>query len=309
MEINEKQGYGDKKYSVGVDIGGTKILVCIADIQGKIVYKRKTPTTSKFDEIFEIIQNCINNSSITLEQVISLGFGIPGITDSKSGIIVEAPAFNWKYVPFGEKMQSYFKQPIFVNNDVNCAAFGERWIGGAKGIEDFVFIAIGTGVGSAIFANGNIINGYKSMAGEIGYLITEDDIQDNKMNSFGDFGTFEKKASGNALSQSGIDPKSLFLKYSSGDKDAIMTINRFIMSLSIGIANIASILNPEKVIIGGGVSSSLPFIMDSIQNTISQLTPVKTKVEISTLGEESGAIGASRYAVEQFYASKGEKIW
>jgi glucokinase len=293
------------RYSVGVDIGGTKILIHIADAEGNIVYKNKIGTSGQFEAIHKHVMESLNSASVSLDQVAAIGFGVPGITDSSEGIVIDAPALNWTNVPFKAKMEPYFNKPIFVNNDVNCAAMGERWIGSAQNVDNMVFIAIGTGVGSAIIANGTLLQGSNYMAGEIGYLVTEDDITGGHSNAFSEFGLYEKKISGSALSQHGELPSVLFEKYAIGDEIAVPIINKFVADLSIGIANIVSLLNPQKVIIGGGVSGSLPVVLQSIRSTVARLTPIPTTIELSSLGEEAGAIGAIAFATEQLGALKG----
>ncbi|MEH7273650.1 ROK family protein [Neobacillus vireti] len=288
-----------KKYGVGVDIGGTKILICIADTHGEIVYRQKVETTSDYYKIYEYIYQSIKTANLSLEQIESIGFGVPGITDSVIGTVIDAPAFKWKNEPFKEKMQQYFNCPVFVNNDVNCAAQGERWLGSAKHIEDFVFISIGTGVGSAIFSNGAMVQGDQFMAGEIGYLLGDSDLPEIENNMFGEFGVFEKKTSGTALASHGVDPKVLFHNFSAGEAEAVKIVNRFITDLSIAIANIVSLLNPRKVIIGGGVSSSMLPVLGLIQEKVAQFTPIPAAIELSAMQEESGALGALAYAFEQ----------
>lgn len=295
----------NKNYFVGIDIGGTKIIICLVDLQGNVVNRQKTKTTNDIDEIRALIEDFLKASSVSTEQVQSLGFGIPGVTDSDKGVIIETPAFDWDRFPFREYMQKYFDQPIFINNDVNCAAIGEKWIGEAQGLDDFVFIAVGTGVGSAIFANGELIQGDKFMAGEIAYWVINEDIHQDQLNSFCKEGVFEQRTSGSALAGYGYDPKELFNRYMDGKDDALKIIEHFINDLSVAIANAVSLLNPNKIIIGGGVSQSLQLVLDSVQSTVSRITPVPAEIELSKLGENAGAIGAAGFALQQFHFMKG----
>jgi glucokinase len=168
-----------------------------------------------------------------------------------------------------------------------------------------IFIAIGTGVGSAIIANGSLIQGSDYMAGEIAYLVSEEGISGGHSNAFGDFGSYENKISGSALSRHGESAQVVFEKYAIGDEKAIPIINKFVTDLSIGIANMVSLLNPRKVIIGGGVSGSLPIVLESIRSAVARLTPIPTTIELSSLGEEAGAIGAIAFAFEQTGILKG----
>nr|WP_255654575.1 ROK family protein [Cohnella sp. REN36] len=286
-------------YSVGVDIGGTKIMILIADPSGEIVYRKKVNTSGEFDVISGHIAECLRIADIPLEQVAAIGFGVPGIANSEEGTVIEAPALKWNHVPFRERMQRYFDKPIFVDNDVNCAALGEKWLGSARNTNDFVVVAIGTGVGSAIMANGSLVKGNDYMAGEVAYMVVEQDVLSNRSNSFGDFGLFEKKISGLALSQHGTMPNELFERFVRGDEKSISIIHQFVTDLSIGIANMVSMLNPQKVILCGGVAQSLPAVLERIRSTVASLTPVPTTIELTTIGEEAGAIGAAALAFEK----------
>lgn len=295
-------------YGIGVDIGGTKMLIHIADMQGDTVYKKKVPATTDYQAVRDQISDCLNAASIAMEQIAAIGFGVPGITDSVAGIVIEAPAFHWTNEPFLANMQPLFDKPVFINNDVNCAALGERWKGAAQGTGDFVFIAIGTGVGSAIVTNGSLVQGSNFMAGEIAYMVVDEDTVRNDSNAFGQFGVFEKKTSGVALSQHGVAAQELFVRYGQGEAQAVRIIERFVADLSIGIANIVSLLNPQKIIVGGGVSRSMPVVLESIRAAVAKLTPVPATIELSALGEDSGAIGAAAFALEQAGYWKGAAI-
>ncbi|WP_053367726.1 ROK family protein [Bacillus sp. FJAT-27245] len=297
-----------KKYGIGVDIGGTKIIICIADLQGNIVYKHKVPSTSSYTDIHQHVKDALRAMDIYPEEVAAVGFGVPGITDSYRGTIIDAPAFKWKNEPFLERMQQYFNCPIFVDNDVNCAAQGEHWLGSTRNIENFVLITIGTGVGSAIFSNGSIVQGEQFMAGEIGYFLSDRDIEKAHTNLLGEFGIFEKKTSGTALSRHGYEPRVLFQNYKQGDRVALEVINQFVTNLALAIANITSLLNPNKVVIGGGVSSSMGIILDKLRLKVSQFTPIPVTIELSALGEESGAVGALAFALVQTGLYENNKL-
>jgi len=274
-------------------------MILIADQAGDIVYRNKVNTSGEFDVISEHIAESLRIADISLEQVAAIGFGVPGIANSEEGTVIEAPALQWNHVPFRKRMQQYFDKPIFVDNDVNCAALGERWIGSARNTNDFVVVAIGTGVGSAIMANGSLVKGNDYMAGEVAYMVVEQDVLGNRSNTFGDFGLFEKKISGVALSQHGTPPHELFERFSSGDEQSISIIRQFVSDLSIGIANMVSMLNPRKVILCGGVSQSLPAVLELIRSTVASLTPIPTTIELTSIGEEAGAIGAVALAFEK----------
>ncbi|MFC5448527.1 ROK family protein [Paenibacillus aestuarii] len=296
---DESQQRSEAQYVIGVDIGGTKMITVITDRDGNVVYKQKVGTSVDFEAISGQIKACLQACAVTMEQVAAIGFGVPGITDSKEGTVIEAPAFKWDHMPFKAEIQRFLNKPIYVNNDVNCAALGERWVGTAKNVNDFVVITIGTGVGSAIVANGALIQGSGYMAGEVAYLVMDKDVINQNENAFGDFGLFEKKISGVALSKHGYSAQELFELYRQGEPQAVRVVKAFVQDLSMGIANMVSLLNPQKVILGGGVSQSLPAVLDAIRSTVARFTPIATIIELTSLGEEAGAVGAAAFANEQ----------
>ncbi|WP_052487284.1 ROK family protein [Gordoniibacillus kamchatkensis] len=297
-----------QRFLIGVDIGGTKIWMHLSDFGGNVIHKKKVATTSDYRKLCEYIMEFVREASVSLDMVAAIGFGVPGITNSESGVIIEAPALQWKNEPFIDNMKALIHRPIFVNNDVNCAALGERWVGSAKNSSDFVFIAIGTGVGSAIVANGTLVQGSQYMAGEIAYLAVDEDIRNHQVNKFGDYGMFEKKTSGLALSRHGCPAEELFARYRNGDEFAAQIIGQFVTDLSLGVANIVSLLNPEKVVIGGGVSRSMPAVMEALTASVARITPIPFRLELSQLGEHAGAIGAAAFAADRIAQLKKEAV-
>ncbi|PLR75925.1 ROK family transcriptional regulator [Bacillus sp. V3-13] len=293
LGFNPKSAFG-----IGLDIGGTKILVVITDLDGSIEFREKFPTTSNTDKIIEIIKQSIHKAGLSESDVIAMGVGVPGIT-TKDGIVVDAPALKWTNLELKSEMQANFDFPVFINNDVNCAALGERWLGSGENSDDIFFIAIGTGVGSAIVANGELIQGFDSRAGEIAYNISETDIKEGQENKLGEFGVFEKKISGSALQKHCNPPERLFTEYAKGSKAETEIIENFILQLSINIANVVNLLNPEFVIIGGGVSESMGVVIEKIQESVERLTPIKTKIGLATLGGDAGGLGAIAYAFKE----------
>ncbi|OXL82314.1 hypothetical protein BCV73_03880 [Paenibacillus sp. SSG-1] len=296
LEFNPKSGFG-----IGVELMADGLFICITDLDGNIVWKDRSDLGNDFKTIYECILASLDKASISMDKVIAIGFCIPGLTNSKKGIIVDAPELGWKDVAFVDEMKKYLAKPIYANNDVNCAALGERWGGGAKDLENFIYISIGmgSGVGSAIVANGNLVHGKDFMAGEIAYLIQEEDVIRNQVNVAGQFGVFEKKVSGKSLADDESSVQALFRAYAQGDPQSVQTVSHFVTHLSIGIANMVSLLNPEKVILGGELAGYLEPVLAEIRSTVDRMTPIRTTVETSQMGVEAGVLGVIAYAFDQ----------
>lgn len=294
LGFNPKSSFG-----IGVDIGGTKILIVITDLNGEILFRRKLETTKQVSRIVKMIDECMAEAGISNSDVFGMGVGVPGVTNIEKGIVIDAPSLNWENLELRKELNHYFPFPIFINNDVNCAALGERWLGSGDNSDHIFFIAIGTGVGSAIISDGTLVKGHSFQAGEIGYTIYKNDFINHKKNRLGEFGVLEKKISGSGLSSLGEPSEQLFLKYKNRNQEVIPIIEDFILELSITIANVVSLLNPEKVLIGGGVSESMDEIVDLVNDKVKLLTPIQTTVQLAKLGGDAGGLGAVAYAFQE----------
>lgn len=294
LRFNPKSAFG-----IGVDIGGTKVLVLITTLDGEVVYKKKFKTSASVEEILSIIETSIEEAAIIKNDIVAMGVGVPSIVEEQSGVVLDAYALGWTNLPLKQILEERFSFPIFINNDVNFAAVGEAWMGSGEQSENVLFIAIGTGVGSAIISNGKLLRGAHNQAGEIAYSVSEEDVKSHNYNEKGKFGTFERKTSGKFLSHNELSAAEVFSKYLEGDEDAQETVETFIRHLSIQIANSVSLLNPEYVVLGGGVSESLKEIIPRIQEAVELYTPIPTTIKLATLGGEAGSYGAIAYAFKE----------
>lgn len=282
----------DNFYGVGLDIGGTKVYATVTDSNGVVFYEEKYPSTSDLTQIAEIINQAINSSKIDQSKLKGIGIGVPAVVDPKTGWVKKCAAMSWEDFNLKEALMPYFNVPFSINNDVNCAALGEQWVGTAAQSTDFYFIALGTGVGSAIVTNGQLVYGHQNRAGEIGYNMTPKEVRAGKRSHLDQFGLFESKISGTGLANEGWSGKDVFKHYALKHPTAIRIIDDFIMNLSVFLGNTVNLLNPELVIIGGGVSSSLTPFIPEIQSIVDQISPSKTHIKISSLGERAGVLGA-----------------
>ena len=285
-------------YGIGVDIGGTKILVIITDLSGETVLVKKVPTTNSVEQITTLVEECISEAGLKSSDIFGMGVGVPG-TVSPEGVVIRAKSLRWFNLNLKEQLAKHFDFPIFIGNDVNYAAIGEQWKGSGDRASNMYFISIGTGIGSAIISDDRIVRGYQYRAGELGYFIDIEDVRQKNFNVLGELGTFEKKVSGTALGSHGFATEELFQKFSSGDPKAADIIREFVIRLSIVIANAICILNQEKVVLGGGVSESLQPMIYEIAETVGQLIPMKADICLATLGSRAGALGAIADAIVQ----------
>lgn len=270
-------------FGVGVDIKDSGILFIIADLDGNVIRERKTPPTDQVNQIVRDIQSFIMESAIAPKQILGIGIAVPSLVENTKDIVVDAPSLGWHNLNLRKELSSVFSFPIYVNNDVDCRALGERWRGKGPQTDNMFYMSIGTGIGGAIIANGQLIQGFQYSAGEIGYLIDQEDILQFDGPVAGKFGPFERKLS------------PLMKEF----KETGMASKALIMHLSIAITNLVNLLNPEKVVIGGIEGVSLEPILEKVRQNVERYSPLQTKIESACLGEQGQALGAIWYLFEE----------
>ena len=310
-----------KKYRIGVDIGGTNIKIALVDMQGKIVYSNTTPTRADmgFEYTIANIKQAIsdlmketNSDNSTIE---AIGFGFPGQVDYQEGIVrllTNMP--GWVEIPFAKIIQDEFKIPVRLDNDVRVATLGELKYGAGKGCQNLVCITVGTGIGSGLVLNGKLVRGAKNAAGEI--VLIKMTMGEGPLCGCGDFGCFEAYASGPAivamardyirggksskfkeLATEELSPYIVAQAALQGDVVAKRIYSKIGEIIGIGLTSVINLLNPERVIIGGGVADAGDILFNPIRETIAKRAmPIQaSSVEIvpAQLGNTAGVIGAS----------------
>ena len=309
-----------KRYSIGIDLGGTKVLLALIDkTSGTVVdfLKKKTKkekgpkniTKKLIEGIEELLVKC------DISQISSIGIGSAGQIDRKNGIILGAPNLDCYDYKIKEILSKHFNLPVYVGNDVEIAAIGEQKFGAGRDCEDFVCIFVGTGVGSSIVKNGKIIYGSTGTAGEIGHIIVD---LNGRPCGCGAHGCLEAYASRSAIEtriegalkkgrkscitdylEEGKSIKSGMIQKSieRNDELVIQCVDEASEYLSGGIASVINFINPELIILGGGLIEAVDyFYKNTIKKAKMKSLPVpaeKIKFKKAELGDFSGVIGAS----------------
>ncbi len=294
--------------SIGLDIGGTNISAVVCDKFGNITYSctRKSDFygdryLKNIEEIISILLN--DNKGIT-----GIGIGVPGTVEHETGKVIVCPAFNWKDVRLKDHIEKMFRIRTEIDNDVNAWTLAEKHIGAAKAYNDFAMITIGTGIGCGLFIGGKIYRGHSYEAGEVGYLPLGIDAYNEIIKKY-DFGYFESKASALAASNAYkkltgtyLDCRELFQLATQGNKEAQQVVDGVYDYLGLGISSIICTLNPQAVIIGGGMAKEGQSFLDEVSKKVQRLVPLKAKVSLTKTGDYGGAIGS---ALSTFYSCKG----
>jgi glucokinase len=309
---------GNGGYAIGIDVGGSNLRVALADTQGNLLGKWSASTreTSSPEMVVEQIREGVNSllesNSISPNSLIAVGAGAPGITQVDAGIVVATSYLKgWRNVPFRDHLESALHVPAVIENDTRLAAIGEQWKGVARGIRNFAFIAMGTGVAAGIVANGELVRGTNWTAGEIGYMYVPGASEE--VAAPGAPGSLESTIGGEGVRQQWlrvcreagmtdvptVKATEIFEQANANNRLAQIVLDRTARALAYGVYNICLVLNCECVVLGGGVGMS-PVLRDATQKILDQyVEPPACKLVISKLGEDAQLVGAIRLALEK----------
>ncbi|MFT6907791.1 MAG: beta-glucoside kinase [Oleiphilaceae bacterium] len=297
------------KHYLSFDIGGTQIKYAVLTDCGDIVEQNEIDTANHGEQIIGDIVDVKKQlaEKYTLQGV---AFSIPGFVDVETGFLQTGGAIEDFFgINFKEIMVEQLGLPVELENDVNCVAFAEKWLGKAKNINDFICITIGTGVGGTIWVNGKIVRGHNYMAGEFGYMLTNSQFteKENKISTLSSTGSVHEGLIRTYCTQTrqGTDQVSgldIYHLADQGDIIALQVIDEFYQNIAIGLYNLTFTLNPQKILIGGAISNreeifpainqKFQKILDAFPSPNRFLVGDLISIESTHFKNHSGVIGA-----------------
>ena len=307
---------------VGIDVGGTGIQVGVVSPKGEILCEQSIvtridiPFREQVERMVSCVRSTVAEAGFSESDIESIGVGIPGIASQETGEIIKCTNMGWDHLPLREEWLRQMNIPVYIDNDANVAALAESKAGVSAGSSSSVFITIGTGIGSGIILNGKIWNGAHGIGGELGHMILS---LDGVPCTCGNHGCLERYCSATALIRMAREavasrPDSEILKSAGGSIDHITArtvidlarkneplateiYSRWISCLSQAIAGIANLLDPELIVIGGGVSMAGDFLLNPIRKEYPKYVLFKDQpmpeVKLAVLGSKAGIIGAA----------------
>ena len=312
------------KKIIGIDLGGTSVKLAILTTVGEIQEKWSIKTNILDEgshivpDIIDSIKHRFETYGLTKEDFLGVGMGSPGVVDSEAGTVIGAYNLNWKTLQMvKDQFESALGLPFFIDNDANVAALGEQWVGAGNNNPNVVFMTLGTGVGGGVIAAGNLIRGVKGAGGELGHITVDFDAP--FACTCGKKGCLETVASatgivnltrryaeeyaGDAKLKQLIDDgeevtaKDVFDLAKEGDDLALIVYRHFSNYLGVACANIAAVLNPAYIVLGGGVSAAGEFLLDGVRNVFAEnsFPQIKesTQIVLATRGNDAGVLGAA----------------
>lgn len=305
------------KYIFGVDIGGTTVKMGFFDAEGNLLEKweiltRKEEGGSKIlPDVAESIKSKMAEKQLTDADIVGIGVGAPGPIDS-DGVVHRAVNLGWGTFSIKETLEDILHIPVMAGNDANVAALGEMWKGGGQGSSDLIVVTLGTGVGGGIIIGGKVLTGADGAGGEIGHIHVQDG--EEECCGCGNKGCLEQYASATGikrlavkkmeesdkdsiLRKGEVSAKTVFNGVKAKDELAMEVAAEFGKYLGNGLAVIASVINPETIVIGGGVSKAGEVLFDYIKPTYEKNVfhaNRNVKFALATLGNDAGIYGAAK---------------
>jgi len=310
------------KYCFGVDVGGTTVKLGLFTVDGTVLDKWEIVTRKEdggkyiLSDIASAIHEKLQEKNISKQECVGVGIGVPGPVDA-DGIVHKAANLGWGEFEVERTLSEMLELKVRAGNDANVAALGEMWKGGGKGRKNLVAVTLGTGVGGGIIVNGEILTGATGAGGEIGHIHIED--EETECCGCGNQGCLEQYSSATGLTRlaknklkvnsqetvlrSGeLTAKAIFDAVKEGDAVAVEIVEQFAKYLGKALAIIASVVNPEIFVIGGGVSKAGNILIDYVKKyyEIYAFHGSKNAVfALAVLGNDAGIYGAAKLVIEE----------
>ncbi len=301
------------KYGFGIDLGGTTVKIAYFDETGNMLDKWEIPTVTEnsgkqiLPDIAASIRAFMTAYQINETAVLGLGIGVPGPVDSK-GVVNKCVNLGWGVFNIAEELASLTGFPVKAGNDANVAALGEYWKGGGRGCENMIFATLGTGVGGGIVIEGRLLHGTHGSGAEIGHMVLRP--EETAVCGCGKRGCVEQYCSATGIvrlaglhGMKNVTCKDIFDAGKAGDPVALEVLEEYYACLGEFLANLCSIIDPEMVVLGGGVSKAGDVLLQGLEPYFHKHVfhaASDVKFALASLGNDAGAYGAFKLALDAF---------
>lgn len=308
---------------LGLDLGGTKIAAGVVSRSGKVISAVRVPTPARgvkrdIAALFDCAGAALAAAQISWNKIAAVGVGVPGAVDPKTRTIWAPNLPGWKKVPLERSLERALGRPVFVEADRNVQALAEAWLGAGREARDMIFLTVGTGIGAGIISDGRIVRGSRGVAGAVGWMA----IMDHWQPQFARLGSLEAQAAGPAIARrarlalrgrnSGalrrlvqlekrLTAETVVRAARQGDAGARRILAAAGEHLGRGVASMVALLNPELVVMGGGLSEAGAWLLAPLRRAANRwgqpLASRQVRIVRTRLGENIGVLGAARYAM------------
>jgi glucokinase len=314
---------------VAVDLGGSKIAVAIISDDYRVLAREQHPTLAEegvdsvINRVISSVRQIITSGNIALSQLGGISLAAAGAIDSLRGIVTLSPNLpGWCDIPLGSTIEESLGIRTWIINDANAAALGEHQLGAGRGVDNLIYLTIGTGIGGAIIIDGKLYTGVCGSAGEIGHMTIE---VNGPRCECGNFGCLETLASGRAIAREAkkrlssggrsslteavagkvadITAKEVAMAAQQGDALANDVIKDVATYLGVGMVNLVNIFNPEMIVVGGGIASMGDLLLEPARQIVRErafpVSAAAVRIVTTELGNDAGLLGAAHFAFKQ----------
>ncbi|MGI9072300.1 MAG: ROK family protein [Bryobacteraceae bacterium] len=289
---------------VAMDLGGTKLTSAVVNAAGRILYRNKVPAErggvqTCIEQLTGAVHGAISASGLRPAQIGALGVIVPGIYFAHEGEVWAPNLWGHERVPLRAELERRLSLPVVIDSDRAGSVLGEQWLGVARGLEDVVFLAIGTGIGAGIIAGGRLLRGSGDIAGAVGWFA----LNSQQQEIYKQVGCWEAESAGPALARrmsvgSAVEVVAAARNGHALARNAVQESARY---LGMGIANIVSILNPQLVVLGGGLMQASDLFLDTVSRVMQEwaqpIAAQQVRIEVTSLGDDAGLLGAACLAL------------
>jgi glucokinase len=316
--------YAEKNCILGIDLGGTKLFGAITDLAGNILYEKElynhvTAGEACYEMLVDTIHSFLEIADTSGLNIRGIGVEVPGRVRLETGLVLRAPAIQWKEFPLKERLVFEFGLPVFVDNDLKQSALGESWFGAGKQGTNVALLAIGTGMAVGMVADDILQRGAHLRHGEIGWMVPSREFLGKH---FDGFGPMEVEAAGPGIAErarillsgkrsddtlANLTCEDVFIAARAGEEWGKQVVAETVDYLAILIANIMAFYDPDVIILSGGISRSSDLLIDPILKLIEGCVLTQPNIVVSSLGYRAGVLGAIANLIlncPEFYKSK-----
>ncbi len=297
---------------IGIDLGGTKCHGLLADLSGSTLHEIVRPTRQEgapYPTLAAVLRELAERADDLGLPVAAAAVGVPAVVDPETGLAIGGPNVHWDGFPIVAELARTTTIPFIVENDVNLAALAHAWRGNARGRSDFAVIALGTGIGAAVVADGQLVKGRHSAAGEVGFLVLE---RSQLREPRAALGAFERLAAGPVLAEryrralavrggtgsQDISAATVFAAARAGDETARSLVDELVERVAMAVVALTAVVDPETIVLEGSIGQALAPRLAEIQELVANHVLVAPEVVVSDLGTTATAVGAVAAALQ-----------
>ena len=278
---------------LAVDVGGSTIKGGALDVAGRLRGGQRWSTRREAGlvAVLAVIDAAVDELADRYPGAEALGLAVPGNVDRRTGVARRSTTLNWHDVPLGARLSERLRLPVAVINDVRAGGLAEHRLGAGRGSRDVMFVALGTGISTAIISGGQMLDGARAAAGELGHLVVE---PDGRPCLCGQRGCLETVASGRALAAHDPDGAAGVLRRAAaGDPSAAAAWDAAVAGLATGLAACVMLLDPARIVLGGGIAQAGPALVDPLREQLHRrVTGALPEIRLAELGDLAGCVGA-----------------